>query len=214
MGGHSLGVAVATWLSMYFETKKESLRPNYVVTFGAPRLVASVGSNRCPRSLQTRTKAVRIVVGETISNWKTAFVPIPYVDAATMLPEPPMNFCFQSFQMDNHGRLMEKDNLWPNLAYVSVTNHLVGWDLHSSEKKYEPYLMKVREKKEANEPCYKGGVCDVTGLTMRSCRKCCHGDEYKHLVFMCKDEPCVGSGKRCDFSTTGIFVTSCRNCCN
>merc|ERR1711879_586549 len=179
--GHSLGGAVATWLSMFFETKKESLRPDYVVTFGAPRVVASLGSNRCPRSLQTRKKAVRIVIAETM-------IGFPFVDAATLLPEPPMNFCFQSLQMDNHGRLIEEDNVWPNFAYLSVPNHLInGWTLHSSEKKYEPYLLKVKEKK--NEPCLeKGKWCDNTGgiVTLGSrpsCSKCCNGKRINLLKF-------------------------------
>merc|ERR550525_71258 len=34
--------------------------------------------------------------------------------------------------MDNHGRLMEEDNVWPNFAYLSVPNHLtIGWNLHA-----------------------------------------------------------------------------------
>merc|ERR1711879_462156 len=169
--GHSLGGAVATWLSMFFETKKEALRPDYVVTFGAPRVVASLGSNRCPRSLQTRKKAVRIVIAETM-------IGFPFVDAATLLPEPPMNFCFQSLQMDNHGRLMEEDHVWPNFAYLSIPNHLInGWTLHSAEK---------------NEKCYgKGTWCDDTRgiVTMGlrpSCSKCCNGKRNKILWDECK----------------------------
>lgn len=167
---------MATWLSMFFETKKEALRPDYVVTFGAPRVVASLGSNRCPRSLQTRSKAVRIVIAEEVIGI------LPFVDAATLLPEPPMNFCFQSLQMDNHGRLMEKNHVWPNLWYVSAINHLtVGWTLHSAEKKYEPYLLKVKEKKEK---CLgKGTWCDNTaGISTLgskpSCNKCCNGKRW------------------------------------
>lgn len=217
ISGHSLGGAVATWLSIHLETKKESLRADYVVTFGAPRLVMRYGTDKCPRSLQTRARAVRIVTATTklLGN---------FVDAAATMPgelwhDHKEAFCFESMSLDSYGNILKQDDAWPNWSYEFVSNHaLGGWDLHWAESRYETFLLKAKEKKARGGKCYGGGTwCDDWGnfWGKGSCEKvCCHGAEWKLTHHECKAESkkCLSSGTWCDYF--GILTDSCGSCCD
>jgi len=193
---------------------QEKRRADYVVTFGAPRVVASYGSNRCPKSLQSRTRAVRIVTATTgtFGRW---------VDAAALLPPETNNdhnegFCFESLSLDGYGNLLEQNNRWPNYSYDFTVNQLNGWNLHSSKSKYESYLVKAKEKIAANKKCYgKGTWCDDWGdfWGKGSCEKvCCFGAEWHITHHECKAEKAkvLPSGYWCDYF--GIIRHSCGQC--
>jgi len=208
--GHSLGGAVSTWLSIYFESQP-AYRADYVVSFGAPRLVKTFGSNKCPMSLQTRHRAVRIV---TVGG--------AYVDAAALVP--PVNdskeaFCFESMSLDKAGNLLPKDDQWPNWSYNYVTN-VFGWPLHDEKLAYTTFIDNAKKKAQANKPCSKAGkICDGLGdwIGVGNCNKrCCHGSEFKTLwlSYVCKPEtkPCKPKGSWCD--APGWNTGDCGRCCN
>lgn len=212
--GHSLGGSVATWLAIYFEAQPIlAFRPDYVVTFGQPRLVMKFGSDRCPASLQTRQKAIRIVSTDGA-----------FVDAATLIPpsrDKREAFCFESLSLDKAGNLLSRDDQWPNRSYDFKFDQLFGgWSLHSSSEKYTSWLLKVKEKIEANLPCEKAGVhCDYWGdwWGVGSCSKhCCYGAEFRWgtLQHVCKaeKEPCKEAGEWCD--APGWQTGDCGRCCN
>lgn len=211
--GHSLGGAVAAWLSIYFEEQPKAFRPDYVVTFGQPRLVMKFGRDKCPKSLQTREKAVRIV---TIDG--------PLCDAATLVPfssDKKESFCFESFSLDKAGNLLPEDDHWPNRSYKFMDTELAGgWLLHSSSNKYTKWLMGVRKKVEENKPCVEAGTrCDyfTDYWGVGSCSKnCCHGAEFRwgSLSHVCKAEtqPCKEAGEWCD--APGWKTGDCGRCCN
>lgn len=221
--GHSLGGTVATWLSMWYEIKKESLRPDYVVTFGQPRLVTRYGSDRCPRSLQTRTKAVRIVTATdgTSTFMSTVMLGLgKWVDAASLLPpdvNPMEKFCFESLSLDDWGNLLEQDAAFPNWkGYVSTVNHATGgWELHFSESRYQPYLIKARDKLK-DDDCVVSETCDNLGnfWGKGNCKEvCCHGVSWKGLYHVCKaGDSCMKKDTWCD--KFGILTESCGKCCS
>lgn len=207
--GHSLGGAVSTWLAIYFESQEPAYRADYVVTFGAPRLVKTFGSNKCPKSLQTRNRAVRIVTTNGA-----------FVDAATLVP--PVNdvkeaFCFESMSLDKPGNLLPKDDQWPNWSFNYVTN-VFGWPLHDEKLAYTAWMDKAKEKAQANKPCAAAGkFCDPLGdwLGVGNCNKrCCHGSEWKTFRYVCKPEskPCKPKGSWCD--APGWNTGDCGRCCS
>jgi len=210
--GHSLGGAVSTWLAIYFETQKEAaLRPDYIVTFGSPRLVQTFGDNKCPKSLQSRKKAVRI-----------ATVKDAFVDAATLVPainDSKEAFCFESMSLDQAGNLLDRDDQWPNWSFNWVLN-AAGWGLHDEEDKYEAWMKTAKKKVDAGKACRGEGThCDKWGdwWGVGSCDKhCCFGAEYRwsHLRHECKAEskPCKPKGSWCD--APGWMTGDCGRCCN
>jgi len=213
--GHSLGGAVTTWLAIYFETKAATYRPDYIVTFGSPRLVQTFGSDKCPRSLQSRNKAVRIA---TIQSEAT----LSYVDAATLVPanaDKNEVFCFESMSLDKAGNLIPKNQKWPNWSFNFVLN-APGWLLHDEQSRYEAWMKKAKEKAQAGKACAgEGKYCDKWGdwLGIGNCdKRCCFGSEHSFLPlgYKCKAEskPCMTKGTWCD--TNGWIRRKCSECCN
>lgn len=209
--GHSLGGSTSTWLAMYFESDKRH-RADYVVTFGAPRLVQTFGSDRCPKSLQTRSKAVRIVTADD-GVCDTAALQPPSEDVNE-------SFCFESISVDKAGALRPKDKRWPNWSYNYVTNAVPGLMIHDEETKYEAWIKTAKKKVQDNKPCYGEGThCDNVGdwWGVGSCDKhCCHGAEYRfyHLRHECspKKTTCKKKGEWCD--APGWMTGDCGRCCN
>jgi len=213
--GHSLGGAVTTWLAIYFENEAETYRPDYIVTFGSPRLVNTFGDNRCPKSLQSRERAVRIA---TIQSELT----FSYVDAATLVPANPDKneaFCFESMSLDKAGNLLPKNQQWPNWSFNWALN-APGWLLHDEQTRYEAWMKKAKSKAQAGKACSgEGKYCDKWGdwLGVGNCDKnCCFGSEHSlwPLGYKCKAEskPCMGKGKWCDVN--GWIARKCGECCN
>lgn len=213
--GHSLGGAVTTWLAMYFENKAETYRPDYIVTFGAPRLVQTFRNDKCPRSLQSRDRAVRIA---TIQSENL----LSYVDAATLVPansDKNEAFCFESMSLDKAGNLIPKNHQWPNYSFNFVLN-APGWLLHDEETRYEAWMKKAKAKAQAGKACAgEGKYCDKWGdwLGIGNCDKnCCFGSEHSlwPLGYKCKAEskPCMSKGTWCD--RNGWIRRKCSECCN
>jgi len=213
--GHSLGGSVSVWLAIYFENQQPTYHADYIATFGQPRLVQTFGTNKCPKSLQSRTRAVRIVNADPDK-----------CDAAALVPasaDPKEAFCFESFSLDGHGNFLPKDDQWPNWSYGFGFN-VIGWGLHPMKDKYLARMEKVKAKIDASEPCLEEGThCDKNGdyWGKGSCdKKCCHGSEYNwsRLRHECiaKERPCIEAGWRCDIQA--VFdpkvKNPCASCCN
>lgn len=213
ISGHSLGGAVATWLTIYYESKGANYATDWVVTFGAPRLVQTFGKEKCPKSLQhNRSRAARIV---TTGNGM-------FVDAAPLMPGSTNSkeaSCFDSFSLDKDGNLLPENDQWPNWSFNFVING-PGWDLHSMSDKYIKWLVEAKKKVKANAPCKPAGThCDNIGSYWGkgNCSKiCCFGYEYNwgSLRHECKPEekPCKKSGEWCD--QPGYRTQDCGRCCN
>jgi len=213
--GHSLGGSVSVWLAIYFEEQQSTYHADYIATFGQPRLVQTFGSKKCPLSLQSRTRAVRIVNADPDK-----------CDAAALVPgsnDPNEASCFESFSLDNHGNLLPKDDQWPNWSYGFAFN-VIGWGLHSMAHQYVPRMEKVKAKIDASEPCLEEGThCDKNGdyWGKGSCdKKCCHGSEYNwaRLRHECiaEERPCIKAGGRCEVqgALNPKFKYPCASCCN
>jgi len=210
--GHSLGGGVATWLSIFYESKEPAYHTDWVVTFGAGRLVTTFGDDKCPKSLQhNRNRAARVV---TIGNGM-------FCDAAPLMPgstDPNEAHCFESFSLDKDGNLLPKNDQWPNWSFNFVVN-VVGWELHSMKDKYIKWLVKAKEKVSAGQPCRAAGThCDNLGSFWGegNCSKiCCYGFEYNwgRVRHECKPEakPCKKKGEWCD--APGYRTQDCGRCC-
>lgn len=214
--GHSLGGSVSVWLAIYFETQQPTYHADYIATFGQPRLVQTFGTNKCPKSLQSRTRAVRIVN-----------VDPDMCDAAALVPasnDPKEAHCFESFSLDAHGNLLPKDDQWPNWSYGFGFN-VIGWGLHSMKGKYLARMEKVKAKIEASDSCLEEGThCDAGSgdyWGKGNCsKKCCYGFEYNWARFrhecIAEERPCIEAGGRCDVQAAlqPEFKNSCAACCN